>query len=104
MRLDLGPLGLRRTASSWPLRGDTDSFSTIGEGMIAPRLGRAAPPSLPTPCIGDHGLLRVGSPGQPPRCNVLDVLCDTLGFLGLGGGRCPCCLVGHRARGDDQQA
>jgi hypothetical protein len=49
MRLDLGRLGLRRTASSWPLLGDTDSCSARVEGMRAPRVGLAAPPSLPTP-------------------------------------------------------
>ena len=103
-RLDLGRLGLRRPAASGPFPGDTERFDPRVEGRRAPRVWRAAPPSLPTPCRGGHGLLRVASPGKPPRFHVRDVLGATLGFLGLGGGLGPGCLVGHLARVDAQTA
>src|SRR5215475_2591712 len=78
-----------RRPSPCPFLRDIHSFYPIVEGMIAPGVRLAAPPSLPTPFIVGHGLLRVSRTGKPPRFHVLDVRCDTLGFLGLGGGiRC----------------
>src|SRR5215471_1982156 len=58
--LDLGHLSLRRTTSPYPFLGDMDRFDPIVEGMIAPGVWLAAPPSLPTPFIVGNGLLRVG--------------------------------------------
>ena len=98
--LDFGPLGLWRPASPGPFLGDADRFDPIVEGMRAPGVWRAAPPSLPTTCIVGNGLLRIGSTGQPPRCPVLDMLGDARGFLGLGGGICHCRLVGQWDRVD----
>jgi hypothetical protein len=84
--LDLGHLGLQRTASTCPFLGDPDRFYTIVEGMIAPGVWRAAPPALPTAFIVGDGLLGIGDAGKPPRFHVLHVLCQPLGFLSLGGG------------------
>jgi hypothetical protein len=94
---DLGPLGLRRTAAPGPFLGDTDRFSTIVEGVITPGVRRAAPPSLPTAFIVGDGRLRVGGTGKPSRFHVPDVLCDTLGFLRLGGSIRHSRLVGQLA-------
>ncbi len=87
--LDLGCLGLRRTASTRPLFGGTDRFHTIVESMIAPKAWLAAPPSLTTAFIVGDGRLGVGRTGKPSGFNALDVLCNALGLVGLGGG------VGH---------
>jgi hypothetical protein len=84
--LTLGDLGLRWPASLCPFLGTTHRFYPIVEGVITPGVRRAASPSLPTTCIVGNGLLRVGGTGKPPRFNVPDVLCDMLGFFGLGGG------------------
>ena len=84
--LDLGCLGLRRTASTRPLFGGADRFHTIVERMIAPEARRAAPPSLPTAFIVGDGRLGVGRTGKPAGFHALDVLGDALGLFGLGGG------------------
>jgi hypothetical protein len=72
--------------------------------MIAPGVRGAAPPALPTAFLGGDSLLRIGGAGQPPRFNVLDGLCQTLGFLGLGSGIRHGRLVGQLARVDAQKA
>ncbi len=102
--LHLGSLGLRRTASSRPLFGGADGFHMIVEHMRAPETRRAAPPSLPTAFIVADGRLGVGCTGKPAGFHALDVLGDTLGLFGLGGGiRCSR-LLGSLARVDDQKA
>jgi hypothetical protein len=84
--LDLGGLGLRRTASAQPLFGGGDGFHTRVERMIAPEARLTAPPSLPPAFIVDDGLFGVGRTGKPSSFNALDVLGDALGLFGLGGG------------------
>ena len=84
--LHLGGLGLRRPASPRPLFGGADGFHLIVEHMIAPGARRAAPPSLPTPCIVTDGRLGVGGTGKLPGFHALAVLGDTLGLFALGGG------------------
>jgi hypothetical protein len=102
--LNFGHLGLWRTASPGPFFGDADRFDPSVEGMIAPGVWLAAPPSLPTPCIVGHGLRRLGRPSQPPRVHRLDMRGDALGFLGLGSGIGHCRRLGPLARVDHQQA
>jgi hypothetical protein len=100
----LGGVGLRRTASPWPLFGGADCFHMIVENMIAPEARRAAPPSLPPAFIVADGRLGVGRTGKPAGCHALDVLGDPLGLFGLGGGiRCGR-LLSQLARVDDQKA
>ena len=84
--LNLGGLGLRRTASPRPLFGGADCFHMIVENMRAPEARRAAPPALPPAFLGAEGRLGVGLTGKPASFHALDVLGDTLGLLGLGGG------------------
>jgi len=97
-------LSLRRTAAPGPVLGDTYSFHTIVEGMVAPGVRRAAPPSLPTVFIVGDGRLRVSGTGKPSRFHVLDVLGEPLGFLGLGRGIRHSGLVGQWAGVDHQEA
>jgi hypothetical protein len=66
----------------------------IVERMIAPGARRAAPPSLPTAFIVADGCLGVGCTGKPAGFHTLDVLGDTLGLFGLGGGIRRGCLLG----------
>src|SRR5262250_493497 len=101
--LNLGGLGLRRTASPRPLFGGADCFHMIVENMVAPEARRAAPPSLPTACIIADGRLGIGRTGKPAGFHALDVLGDTLGFFGLGGGIRRGRLLGQLARVDDQK-
>ena len=84
--LDLGRLGLRRTASTRPFFRDTDRFDSIMPAMVTPRPWLAPTPSLATPFVLGNGCLCGGGTGKPRRLHLLDVLCDTLGFLGLRGG------------------
>ena len=84
--LHLGGLGLRRTATPRPLFGSTDGFHMIVEHMIAPGARRATPPSLPPALIVADGCLGVSRTGKPAGFHALDVLGDTLGLFGLGGG------------------
>src|SRR5688500_12229153 len=72
--------------------------------MVTPRPWLAPTPPLATPFVLGHGRLRVGGTGIPLRFHVLDVLGDTLDFLGLGGGIRHRRLVGQLARVDDQKA
>src|SRR5262245_41325737 len=72
--------------------------------MVTPRPWLAPTPPLATPGVLGDGRLGVGDTGKPPRFHVLDVLCDTLGFLGLGGGIRRRCLVGQLTGVDDQKA
>ena len=78
---------------SWgqgPLRPDSGGPESARGGACGPAVG--------------NGLLRVGRTGKPPRIHELDVLGDTLGCLGLGGGIRHRCLVGQLARVDDEKA
>ena len=61
-------------------------------------------PPLATPFVLGNGRLCVGGTGKPLRFHMLDVRCDTLGFLGLSGGIRDRRLVGQLARVDDQKA
>jgi hypothetical protein len=72
--------------------------------MVTPRPWLAPTPTLAPPFVLCNSRLCVGNTGKPPRFNVSDVLCDTLRFLGLGGGICHRRLVGQLARVDDQKA
>jgi len=90
-------LGLRRTAAPGPFLGDTHSFHTIVEGMVAPGVRWAAPPALPTAFIVGDGCLGGGGTGKPASFHAPDVLGETLGFLGLGRGICHSGLVGQLA-------
>jgi hypothetical protein len=71
--------------------------------MRAPEARRAAPPSLPTAFVVADGRLGGGCTGKPAGFHALDVLGDTLGLLGLGGGIRRGCWLGSLARVDDQQ-
>ena len=102
--LDRGGLGRRRPASTRPFLRDTDRYDPIVQDMVTPRPWRAPTPPLATPFVLGYGCLCVGSTGKPPRFHMLDVLCDTLSFLGLRGGICHRGLVGQLARVDDQKA
>ena len=102
--LDLGGLRLRRTASPRPLWRHTDRFDLLGQGMRRPRPGRAPAPPLAAAFVLSNGCLRIVGTGKPPRFHVLDVLGDTRGFLGLGGGIRRRRLVGQLAGVDDQKA
>jgi len=53
--------------------------------------------------VGD-GCLGVGGTSKPAGFNAPDVLCETLGFLGLGCGICHRALVGQLAGVDRQEA
>lgn len=101
--LNLGNLGLRRTASPRPLFGSADCFHMIVEHMRAPEARRTAPPSRPTAGIVAESRLGVGRTGTPASFHALDVLGDTLGLLGLGGGIRRGRLLGSLARVDDQK-
>jgi hypothetical protein len=92
--LDLGHLGLQPTASTCPFLGDTDRCYPIAEGMIAPGVRLAAPPSLPTTFILGHGLLGVGGTGKPAGFPTLAGLGEALDLFGLGGGVGDGCLMG----------
>jgi len=72
--------------------------------MVPPRPWWAPTPPLATAFVLGNGRLRIGGTGKPPRCHVLDVRCQTLGFLGLGGGIRHCGLVGQLAGVHDQKA
>ena len=74
------------------------------QDMVTPRPWFAPTPPLAPPFVLCNGCLCVGSTGKPPRFHMLDVRCDTLGFLGLSGGIRHRGLVGQLARVDDQQA
>ena len=76
---------------------DTDRFDLRVEAMVTPGPWRAPTPPLATPVVLGNGRLRVGGTSKPPRFHVLDVLGDTLGFLGLGGGIRRRRLVGQLA-------
>jgi hypothetical protein len=71
--------------------------------MVTPRLWLAPTPPLATPFILGQGRLRIGGTGKPPGFHVLDVLCDALGFFGLGGGIRHRRLVGQLAGVHDQK-
>jgi hypothetical protein len=102
--LNLGYFGLRWTASTPPFLRDTARFDSRVEDRVTPRPGLAPPPPLATPFVLGHGRLCVGGTSTPPRFSRLDVLGNTRGVLGLGGGIRRCRLVGQRAGVDDQQA
>ena len=72
--------------------------------MVTPRPWLAPTSSLAPPVVLGAGRLGVGGTGTPPRFYVLDVLGNTRGFLGLGGGIRHCRLVGQLAGVDDQKA
>src|SRR4029453_1294524 len=59
--LDMGPLGLRRTAAPGPFLGDTDRFYTIVEGVITPGVRRGGPPAPPPPLLHGGGPLSRGA-------------------------------------------
>src|SRR5215470_954558 len=101
--LNLGSLGLRRTASPRPLFGGADGFHLIVEPMRAPEARCAAPPSLPTACRVAEGRLGVGRTGKTAGFHALDGRSDTLSLLGLGSGIRRGRLLGQRARVDDQK-
>src|SRR4029450_13530036 len=88
-------LGLRRTAAPGPFLGDTNSFHTIVEGMIAPGGRWAAPPSLPTAFIVGDGGLSVGRTGKAAGFHAPAVLGEALGLLDLGRGIRHSGLVGQ---------
>ena len=92
--LNLGGLGLRRPAAPRPLFGGADGFHKIVEHKRAPGARCAAPPSLPTAFLVADGRLGVGRTGKPAGFHALDVLDDTLGLFGLGGGIRRGCLLG----------
>ena len=93
--LDLGHLGLRRTASTRPLVGRPDGCHTIVERMIAPELWPAATPALPPACIVGDGRLSVGRTSKPAGFHALAVRGDALGLFGLGGAVGGGCLRGE---------
>ena len=72
--------------------------------MVTPRPWFAPTPPLATPVVLCNSRLCVGGTGKPLRFHMLDVCCDTLGFLGLRCGIRHRCLVGQLARVDDQKA
>jgi hypothetical protein len=72
--------------------------------MITPRPWLAPTPPLATPVVLCHGRLRIGGTGKPAGFHVPDVLCDTLGFLRLGGSIGHSRLVGQLAGVQDQKA
>src|SRR5215471_13100299 len=72
--------------------------------MVTPRPWLASTPPLATPFVLGNGGLRGGGTSKPPRFSVLDVLGNTRGFLGLGGGIRRRRLVGQLAGVDDQKA
>jgi hypothetical protein len=84
--LNLGGLGLRRTASPRPLLRDTDRFDLIVQHLGTPRPGLTPTPPLPTPFVLCNSGLGGGGTGKPAGCHALDVRGDTRGLLGLGGG------------------
>jgi hypothetical protein len=59
---------------------------------------------LATPVVRCDGRLGVGCTGKPAGFNTVEMLGDTLGFFGLGGGIRRRCLVGQLAGVDDQKA
>jgi hypothetical protein len=83
--LDLGHLGLRRTASARPLWGRADCGHTIVERMIAPAPWPAATPALPPAFSVGDSRLSVGRTSTPAGFHVLDGLGDARGLLGVGG-------------------
>src|SRR5262245_2382835 len=95
--LNLRGFGLRRTASMRPFFRDADRFDPIMQDMVTPRPGLTPPPPLAPPFVLGNGRLCIGGTGKPLRFNVLAVLSDTLGFLGLGGSIRHCRLVGQLA-------
>src|SRR5215831_3633713 len=72
--------------------------------MVTPRLWLAPTPPLAMPFVLGNSGLCVGGTSKPPRFHVLDVLGNTRGFLGLGGGIRRRPLVGQLAGVDDQKA
>jgi hypothetical protein len=102
--LNWRPLGLRRTAAPGPFLGNTHSFHTRVEGMVAPGVRWAAPPSLPTAFIVGAGGLGGGGTGKPASFHAPDGLGETLGCLGWGRGIRHSGLVGQLAGVDDQEA
>ena len=66
----------------------------IVEHMRAPGARCAAPPSLAAAFVVADGRFGVGCTGKPAGFHALDVLGDTLGLFGLGGGIRRGCLLG----------
>jgi hypothetical protein len=81
-----------------------DRFDLIVQDMMTPRPWLAPTPPLAAPLVLGNGRLRIGSPGKPAGFHVPDVLCDTLGFLRLGGSIRHSRLVGQLAGVHDQKA
>ena len=54
--------------------------------MVTPRPWLAPTPPVATPVVLCDGRLGVGGTGQPAGFNTVDLLGDTLGSLGVGGG------------------
>ena len=101
--LDLGHLGLRRTASTRPLVGRPDGCHTIVERMIAPEPWPAATPALPPAFIVGDGRLSVGRTSTPAGFHALDRLGDALGLCGLGGAVGGGGLLGSLTGGPDEK-
>jgi len=102
--LDLGGLGLRRTASPRAFFGDLDGCDPLVPDMGAPRAWCTPTPPLAPPFVCCSGCLRGGGTGTPASCHTLAVLGDLCGLLGL---RCSLRhrpLVGQLARVDDEKA
>src|SRR5918997_3175666 len=72
--------------------------------MVTPWPRLASTPPLATPFVLGNGHLCVGGTGKPLRFHALDMLCDTLGCLGLGSGICRRRLMGQLAGVDHQKA
>jgi hypothetical protein len=72
--------------------------------MITPRPGLAPTPPLASAFVLGNARLRIGGTGKPPCFHVLDVRCQMLGFLGLGGGIRLRCLVSQLTGVHDQKA
>jgi hypothetical protein len=100
--LDLGGLGLRRTASTRPLGGSADRHHALVERRRAPQARLTAPSALPPTCIVRDGRLGVSRTGQPAGCHALAVLGNALSRFGLGGGVGTGCLLSSVAGVHDE--
>ena len=82
---------------------DTDRIDPIVQDMVPPRPRLTSTPPCPRPSYS--AMAASASAAQANRrASMLDVLCDPLGFLGLGGGIRRRRLVGQLAGVDDQKA